>query len=286
MDPYALTCPCSCHGRGMYAPCDWDGGCGHLHAPEVDTQDPHRRRCARAGDCPGHQRITYEDGTVERIGAPLEAERGMCRPCQDTVARTIGGLETDLWGLYAELGATINAGFQQDVVGGTRELPIPIRTSVRDLAARIVTVAVTWAEPIAEQARIGWDSCLIHDYTRPHAALTKAAGVLRWNVARLLDHQPIEVRAFADNGWAGFDWQDGCDAALELLDLHRRAQQILGLTEKRHRLPAPCPRCETMSLVRDDGAEDVYCARCAAGWSDLDYTEMTVVLANDYSVGA
>lgn len=298
MDRYALTCPCSCHGRGMDAPCDWDGGCGHLHRPSADQDDPrdrhdpHARRCAREGDCPRYERVEVDDrekpGQTKtiRIGAPLQQERGLCRVCHDVVAGVLGQLVDDYWALYAELATSQTAELNQDIVRSTRELSIPIRTSVRDLAARIVDHAVTWAEPVAEQASTEWDAALVHDHTRPHAALTKAVAVLRWNTTRLIDHEPIEVRAWGISGYAGFDEQDGVEAAVLFCKLHQQVQSVLALTDLEHQLPAPCPRCSTqeikiMALVRENGGSQVYCKRCNITYAEQDYHRLTLVLAED-----
>ncbi len=283
------SCPCSCHGMGsVFATCDYDGGCGHLHQPEVDADDPHARRCARKGDCPGYQRVesTNDDGNpcTIRIGAPLEQDRGLCRICRDSLGPRIDELHSDYFKLYAALGADEAATAEGDLVTGSRELPIPIRASVRDLAARIVTVLVTWAEPVAEQVGMDWDAAMVHDHVRPHVALAMAVRVLRFNAGVLVDYPAIEVRAWGDQGYTGFDEQDGVEAAVELCRLHDRAQTTLGLTELRHRLPAPCPRCDTMTLYRDNGEAHVYCARCRISYAEDDYERLTLILADAYKV--
>lgn len=293
MDANALSCPCTCHGRGMDAPCDWDGGCAHLHQQAVDSSDPHARRCARRGDCPGYERVQVDTDAGERtirIGAPLQTERGLCRVCRDITGAAIDHLENDYWRLYAAIGVDqAITSSDTDPVAGSRELPIPIRPAVRDLAARIATLAVTWAEPIAEHMGIDWDPDLIHNHTRPHAALAKALGVLRYNTHRLIDHDPIEMRCWTvvdDTPYSTFEQRDGIDAALEFCRLHDRAQDTLGLTELVHRLPAPCPRCSTedvavMALVRDNGGAEVYCRRCNASYAESDYKRLTLILADD-----
>lgn len=296
MDRYAATCPCSCHSRGMDAVCDAEfyGGCYYLHGEQVDTDDPHARRCARQSDCPGYQRVEVDDEKnpgetkVIRIGAPIQQDKGLCRVCCDVTATVIGKLEDDFWQLYGMLGIDQTATATNDLVGGSRELPIPIKPAVRDLAARIVTVATTWAEPVAESMGITWDAELVYNHTRPHAALAKAVGVLRYNVTRLIEHDPIDVRVWTvvdDLPYSTFTQADGVDAAVELCKLHDRAQSTLGLTDLIHRLPAPCPRCSTadvnvMALVRENGGHEVYCQRCNISYAEEDYKRLTLILAD------
>lgn len=294
MDRNALTCPCSCHGGGMDATCDWDGGCHYLHGEHVSTDDPHARRCARKGDCPGYQRveITDERGATRtiRVGAPLQVDRGLCRVCHDVTATAISNLDDDYWQLYAVIGTDQSVATSGDIVTGSRELPIPLRPSVRDLAARMVTLAITWAEPVAALAGIDWNHELVANHTRPHAALAKAIGVLRYNTSRLIDHGPIETRCWTvidDVPYSAYEKRDGIDAAIEFCRLHDRAQQTLGLTDLVHRLPAPCPRCSTedvtvMALVRENGGNEVYCRRCNASFPEDDYKRLTLILAQDY----
>ena len=285
MDRYAETCPCSCHGGGMDAPCDWDGGCAYLHNVQVNPDDPHARRCARKGNCPGYERHDTgeadNDGNkaIIRIGAPLQVARGLCATCRDITGHVIAGLEQDFWKLYAELGATQSAALNSDVVRSSRD--IPIRANVRDIAARIVDLAVTWAEPIAERAGIDWDAALVLDHMRPHAALAKAVGVLRWHVERLIDHEPIEVRDHGDYGYSTFTETDGIDAAVELCELHQRTEAILGLTDIRHHLPADCPNCDCRTMFRDNGADHVYCARCYISYAEDDYHRLVLVLLEE-----
>lgn len=62
--------------------------------------------------------------------------------------------------------------------------------------------------------------------------------------------------------------------------------RVLGLDRLVHRLPAPCPRCDGMTLARIDGDELVRCSRCRAGWTAAEYRRLVLVLADELRRGS
>jgi hypothetical protein len=65
-----------------------------------------------------------------------------------------------------------------------------------------------------------------------------------------------------------------CDSrcfGITTTSLRVRADQVLGWSRLVHRLPAPCPYCDTLTLVRDDGKDFVRCTGCRRNWRETEY---------------
>lgn len=248
--PATPECDCDCHGMaGAYAACSYDEGCGHLHADE----------------------------TTELRGGAILTPEGLCEGCTRRVASALAELPTD----YVELNlllASGESGIFSDMVTGTRELPIPIRVSVEALQASIVHETQAWAEPVAERLGVDWDTARVA-HCRPGHTLQRASQLLANAVGTLLALPAQEYRHHSTGEWHELD---GIDGAIELLRLHDLVRFVAGKTKLVHRLPAPCPRCERMSLVRHNGSEVVQCEGCGVRWGFDDYTRLTLILAEDY----
>jgi hypothetical protein len=67
----------------------------------------------------------------------------------------------------------------------------------------------------------------------------------------------------------------------DLLTCRVRVDRVLGLTELIHRLPLPCPRCDSVTLVRYDGDAFVRCTTCGSSWSEAEYRHLVRVLADE-----
>lgn len=68
------------------------------------------------------------------------------------------------------------------------------------------------------------------------------------------------------------------DAALRWRD---RADVVLGWHRLVHRLPAPCPSCNYLMLVRESGQDHVHCQHCGTSWSEQDYRRLVLVLTSE-----
>lgn len=269
------SCQCQCH-CGPFKPCDVDGGCGHLHREE--------HRCRRAERCFDVQTIEGV-GKKKRAGALINVQNGLCMACTAQVTRAIEELPEDYTDLMVHVGRGDTAGGEK--VAGSRDLPVPISVGVHDLAAAIVTEAATWAELVAERLNVDWDSDAMDHHARPGFVLNRATRILTTSVSVLLALQPTDVPEWADNGWYyNFGTRDGIDGATTMLELHQRARAALGKTKLTHRLPAPCPSCDHLTLVRQNGADHVDCQHCHRTWTEQDYQRLTIVLANDYQESA
>jgi hypothetical protein len=265
-------CTCVCHGGGPYAVCDvtdgYDGGCGHLHTDTPDDVDT-QRRCARGTRCADRSPERDPNGkpTGAMLAAPITTDRGLCTGCVRDVTHALGHLTGDVVELTMLLG---RVGMSAEVVvSSSPDLQIPIRVNVEALRAQIDSELQAWAEPVAEQLGIEWDTTAVHR-TRMGPRVQRAAHLLTRSVDTLLALPPQEHPAWVDGepAWdIELDCQDtvirdGVDAGITLIDLHRLAYAALGRTKLVHRLPAPCPWCDRVSLVRHNGSDHVECEHC------------------------
>lgn len=252
----ACGADCDCH-TGPWAVCSVPGGCGHTHTPA---------------------------GT--RVGCGIEVVHGVCTTCGRILADDIGQLSLDYLMLCrAQYDGT--AGNWGEVVTSSRELPIPISLTFATLAEQIRDETLTFTEPVAEALNIDWDT-----YSRPrfrsrHGQMPAyrqcvqfgiAAALLACSVPTMLALPvwtyrlwsagvPIEVEA------------DGIEVACALAALHRAARATLGLTRCITGLPTPCVLCGAQTLVREAGADGVRCTQCRVVWTEADYHELTLILA-------
>lgn len=246
------TCDeCECHNGPNY-PCTVSGGCGHLHKP-----------------------------VPAKVGGRIHAEDGLCPTCTRVTAYAISELPRDYVNLTEALQHG-DAGLVELVVA-SKDLPVPVRVNVAALRTDIVRVAVTWAEPVAEKLRIDWDSTLMDRHARSGFVLQRASRLLARNMPVLLALRDVEIQVWADNGtYSNIEPRDGLDGATELIDLHHIARAALGHTKLVYQLPAPCPNCDYLALVRDNGDGYVHCRNCRLEWPEEDYRRLTLVIAADY----
>lgn len=231
---------------------------------------PHR--CRRGSRCPDRERLT--DGQV--LGALIPAEHGLCPVCQTTAGRAILELPTDYVELDMLLGRTNTIG--APLVSGTRELPIPIRTSIEAVQAAILHEVCCWAESTAEVLRVTWDTYGA-GHSRPGFRVQRGSRLLSSALSALL-----ALRDVVHIGWTDDDRlepleRDGVTGALVLLDLHHRTRAVAGRTRLVHRLPAPCPRCQCTALERVDGDDVIDCRSCERRYSWDEYNRLCNALA-------
>jgi hypothetical protein len=177
-----------------------------------------------------------------------------------------------------------------DNVRFSRELPIPIRLAVKTLQEQIVSETSTWVAPVAEVHGMDWLSTTEESMSRPQYRVVRACRILANTTDTLLNLGPQEVSAWDSQGmpvWdEDYDCQDtveldGVDGALRLLRLHELIKIVAGRGELQHRLSAPCPRCDRLALVRDNGTSDVYCKACGDRWPEEDYLALALVLTSN-----
>jgi hypothetical protein len=233
---------------------------------------PSGHRCRRAGRCAQHQL----DDTGRPFGAPTLRPHTVCDACAGRIGAAAVALPADYAGLEQILAVHTPPG---EKVSGTAEPAVPPRLDVLDLQAEIDHLAWCWAEPLAEQLGIGWDTTRM-GRCRPGPRLQRAAALLAAHTGLLLRTGPTELV-----GWiAGHPvilTRDGVDGGVALLDAHQRAQLLITGGSGDVRLPLPCPTCEGV-LIRANGAAQVDCRGCGRVWPEADWRRLCLVQAQDY----
>lgn len=234
---------------------------------------PHR--CRRGSRCPDRQRLA--DSQV--LGALIPAENGLCPVCHTTAARDIAELPTDYVELDMLLGRTNSIG--GELVGGTRDLPIPIRTAIEAVQAEIVHEVCCWAESVAEVLRVTWDTYGA-GHSRPGFRLQRGTRLLCNALSPLLALRDVVHIGWTDTGILEPVERDGVTGTLKLMDLHHQTRAVAALTVLTHRLPAPCPRCQYTALVRRNGQDIIECRNCERRYTWDEYDNLCGAFAASY----
>lgn len=212
------------------------------------------------------------DGAL--AAATTDLPNTLCPNCIRTVTHDIA----DLWTDYLALGRlfadpTLRAPTRSDV-RSTPTPPIPLDVHADALMREIAHEVHRAAECITDR----WHC----DPPGPDS-LGRCIDLVEANVDVLL---AVPVHDAVDY-LAGETWTlvtlDGPTIALRLRDLHRRARLTVAVDLGRDRLPLPCPICEESTVGRWHGSPDVDCRSCGRIWSDLEYRQMTELLATDYA---
>lgn len=238
--------------------------------PDLLNED---HRCYRGLRCAAWERVDEQ-----RMGAQINPSRGFCDTCTRHVSNAITELPTD----YVELELVIakQSGGGGEPVSGSRERPIPISTHVEALQRLLPFETSTWAELVAGLIGVTWDSNAMDRHARPGWVLQRAVGILSNSLSAFLALQPTPRRVWGHSGnLSYFEDQSGLDGALTLLDLHHRARAATGQRKLVHRLPAPCPRCDTQALERANGEDVIDCRACARRYSRDEYEKLCTLLA-------
>lgn len=226
-------------------------------------------RCRRGERCPEHQRL--DDGT--RVGKEINAAEGLCDACVRDLARAITALPRD----YAVLNTLLGKGRADgEVVHMTKELPVPIRTHIEALQREIVTEADNWARSCADVLRVDWD---LPGRARPGWVLQRACALLFRAPSVFLALREVKHTRWESSSRRVLVVRDGLDGALVLLRLHHLARVHCGQARLVHRLPVPCPRCDSMSLEREDGDDHIDCTECARRYTWDEYQKLCLILA-------
>lgn len=285
------TCPCRCHDS-LYAACSIEGGCGSVGCSYLsdspldlvrgalgpvagepdgpagdDPEAKHDRRCARRARCANWtwERPNEQD-RGERVGKLLTCPRGLCDGCTEHVRQAVIHLPGDVVELTMLLGRTDMVAETQ--VSGSSDLIVPIRVGVDALRTEIDDEVQFWAEVLADHLGREWDTEEARR-SRQAVRVQRAAHLIALSVPALVALEPVERSVWTADGMPLLDEDDvqdvelvdGLAGALRLLDLHGRAYATAGRTKLVHRLPVPCPWCDHMTLVRENGAAEVSCER-------------------------
>lgn len=189
--------------------------------------------------------------------AVLTAE-GICASCRVKVERDLIGLAETYTRLHLALvpGRTS----VDDKVSGTKSPAPPLRLSMLVHSTMLVEILTTWETEL-----------------RQHLALSLPERATRdgWRIqhaARFLTRRLDMACAVAPA------------SAVDLCHGIAGARRLLGLTRLLHRLSAPCPDCDLLALVREDGAAYVRCRACGATWSEDLYHSLARAAAAEYDM--
>lgn len=184
----------------------------------------------------------------------LVTRGAVCEACRSRLEQVIA----DTPGLYMSLSEALEPSQGDgEKVATSKGHPAPLRIDVLDLMCETVAFYVEFADLLARQDRLA---------KRPwfrmsrHVALAEALTIISPRLDR-----------------AG-EWPHDVSAAF---NLHQSARRTLGLTALIHRLPAPCPECDLMTLVRYDGDDKVTCRACNLSWSESEYRLLVRILTEE-----
>lgn len=235
----------------------------------LDTPAP-PHRCYRQAHCRDTETVNNK-----RLGAAINAERGLCPTCTRHLDLALGQLPADYVELSLLLGRhTRNVG---PYITATKELPIPIRVGVEALMRAVDDETSCWAESVAEVLRVTWDTQAQHA-SRPAVRVDRAARLLARAVPVLLALHSAVHPVWDGDQLTPTD-RDGLDGALVFIDLHRRARAVTGQSRLTHRLPDPCPECDRTALQHPDGSDTVTCAGCSHTMTWDEHQDMSGVPA-------
>lgn len=189
--------------------------------------------------------------------APIGATSYLCWPCRQRTLHTVASMPR----LYVHLHRELAPGRQK-----LRDAPLsslapdsrpPLRIEVLDMMARMVDRIAHWQHTLIS----------LRTPARPLPPVRPAIRVLQGSKALVAYGHVLLERptgpAFAD----------------DMIGLRADARRVLNWRLLVHRLPAPCPDCNTLGLVRLDGMEQVLCSYCGACWNAEDYRRLVHVLA-------
>ncbi len=178
-------------------------------------------------------------------------------------------------GLIAELHAGLDdalvpatSGGQR--VSGSREAPLPLAVDALDLG--LPARAGTITDPYDDQVGHVSVATVLDTWVRDWAG-QRREGLPAADVATL-------ARWLADRTDWACDTHTAVDEyAAELRQLTRTLRVVTGTAQLVVRLPAPCPDCDLLSLIRADGEDHVRCTECGRLWTEDEYQRLAIVVA-------
>ena len=206
-----------------------------------------------------------------------------CRPCQDHIITTLNRLTPHLLDLAGRTDGRINR-------TGSLADSDPVHAH---------------QHPAPASPSPAWDSI-----DRAIHAILRIEDVIR-DVAAQPDAERLAPRTSRYHGLAGGTAQrlaafnasvawlteyrtallahpDAYQHGTRILHLHRDLERVTGQDRLIHRLPVPCPKCDYLSLVREDGDDKIRCTwrECRLVWAEDQYRWFTRVAADGWADAA
>lgn len=226
-------------------------------------------RCRRGEHCPDRETI---DGTT--MGRAINAAEGLCDTCIRHFVRAVIEMPADYVTLNALLGKGSTAGGEP--IRMTRELPVPIRLHIEALQRDMVRETVSWGTSVAHVLRVNLS---LSGSARPGWHLDRACHLIAGAPSAMLALRD-EKHIVWEYGQRHLVPRDGLDGGLTMMALHHRARMFMGHCKLVHKLPVPCPRCETMALEREDGQDSIDCTACDRRYTWQEYEYLCLALAD------
>lgn len=200
--------------------------------------------------CPAPKCRDQADGNPSLVSTPMCAYH----------TRKFGEAIIELPSLYVQLelamGKSGNIG--DDVkVGGSKAQPVPINAQARALQEDMLDA--TRDAEVHYRLRRGWSR-----NPRPGVELKRLTERCRWLALRHAEILDVDA-----------------DYGVRVLKIKHSARVLLGLNRLVHRLPAPCPECDCLGLVRESGSSYVECRACGYEMGEDSYGLLARVLAAD-----
>jgi hypothetical protein len=187
-----------------------------------------------------------------RCGKDTEVTVLVCTTCSVKVGNAVLKLPRYRQGLYSSTGpARIGDGVKTSRLA-PQSSP-PNRTFIFDLAREIESSVRSWAH-IAVTGNQGG--------RQRRCTFAQAHSTVWGHHHRFMAH-PVHVEVYGR----------------EMLALERRSLVALRAEALVHHLPAPCPNCDTLGLIRHDGQDQVRCSFCGVSWQANEYDRLVHVLA-------
>lgn len=213
--------------------------------------------CTRDTRCAG-RRITVEAG--ERTITPARAYGPFCAACQAKIATCLGELPVAYDLLAAETAQMHRASISGGHMPFGPRLPFDARYD--ELTRRIAETLLSWCERVRTVARLSVLDTQTSRRVNGSAAVTNAVRLLSGHLSVLLALEAEAMFRSVPHASMPDDVTllelGGRDAGDEILDLHRRAQLLLGEVVRQREIleGVPCRKCEHMSLQRAEPPSD------------------------------
>lgn len=262
------------------------------------------RRCNSGKRCVDGENVHDEETgeKVDRLGVTLDDHHQgvVCKGCglaTTTALRSLPYDYADLSKLLVPSGERKFRDPELPASSGKPESKLPLRIDVLSLQELIDYEACVWAEAVADQDGVEWDS-FAAEHSRPQDRIQRACDLLGYRLPTLLALGPTEHRArsLTERRTDGHDpdlttrsgddyWvtREGWQAALLLRSLHQKAERICGRDEGT-RLPTPCPYCNRRGLVRDHRANQVACRECHTRMGDGAFEDFMDAAMKSYGI--
>lgn len=225
------------------------------------------RECARGPRCSQARR---DPDSGELIGA--FGPRAFCAADETEIRRALADLPT----VYAELREIIGdpaTGVDETALRVRRAAPsVPLRVDIDAVLTSIEATVFMWEDRV--RASLGAPPAPYAGWDRRAERLAGACRLLGDRLALLLS-LPLACMRVPE----GMDYRGGADAGLDILHVHERAERLARPHRPTFLIPAHCPSCGAVGLLRRGGEDDAHCRSCRTTIGPAEYQDAVRVRA-------